>query len=352
MHNKFNIWGVFWLLLAPWVVLNAQNKHKILLSESIFFESGKFEVQEKYQVPLREAVQLLKTNPQAKLWVHAHTDSVGTEKDNEVLSYQRALAVERILYEYGADTSKFDIKNYGEYSPLADDGSEKGRAENRRVMVYVVVAFDERDFYPRATLKGKITDAQSQQPVSAMIVLSYLGGKDTIFSNERGEYEQIFDKITNVEARVYAKNYFFVSKVGILKDKETFFLNFGLEKALIGGKMLFHDLYFEGGTAQLLPSSAAAIESILTFMRLNDNFRVEIGGHINRPNSPAVEESSSSFQLSLNRARAVYDFLIKNGINSNRLTFKGYGNWQMLHPNAKTLLEEQINRRVELKIIE
>ncbi len=340
------------LLLTHILASNAQKKHKILLSESIFFESGSSKVQDKYKFPLQQAVDLLKSNAQASLWLHAHTDSVGTEKDNELLSYQRALAVEGILSQSGIDTSLLDIKSYGEYSPLADDGSEKGRAENRRVMIYVVIPFNEADFYPQATLKGKIVDAQTQMPVSAMIVLSYLGGKDTIFSNEKGEYEQIFNKITNVEARVYAKNYFFVSKVGVLKDKEVYFLNFGLEKASIGGKMLFHDLYFEGGTAQLLPSSAAAIESILTFMRLNDDFRVEIGGHINRPNSPAVEESSSSFQLSLNRARAVYDYLIKNGIAAERLTFKGYGNWQMIHPNAKTLLEEQINRRVELKIIE
>ncbi len=344
------------LLISVWIAncggIFAQNKHKILLSESIFFESGKANVANQYKSTLQTAVNLLKTKPQASLWLHAHTDSVGTEKDNEQLSYQRAVAVEGILAQCGADTSQLEIKSYGEYSPLADDGSEKGRAENRRVMVYVVEPFEERDFWPWAVLKGKIAEGKSQQPVAAMVVLSYLGGKDTIFANERGEFEKKFDKISNVEARIYAKNYFFVSKVAILKDKDTTVLNFGLEKAIVGGKMLFHDLYFEGGTAVLLPSSAAAIESILTFMRLNDNFRVEIGGHINRPNSPAVEQSSSSFQLSLNRARAVYDFLVENGVAATRLSYKGYGNWQMLNPAPQTMIEEQINRRVELKIIE
>lgn len=87
-------------------------------------------------------------------------------------------------------------------------------------------------------------------------------------------------------------------------------------------------------------------------MKFNTNLKIEIGGHINKPNQGMVEQSSSSFKLSESRAAVVYYYLIEHGISEDRLAYKGYGNSEMIHPNANTPVQEQMNRRVELKVIE
>jgi len=56
--------------------------------------------------------------------------------------------------------------------------------------------------------------------------------------------------------------------------------------------------------------------------------------------------------LSVRRAKFVFDYLIKNGIPAERLSFKGYGNWEMRYPKATSNKEQELNRRVEIRILE
>ena len=102
----------------------------------------------------------------------------------------------------------------------------------------------------------------------------------------------------------------------------------------------------------LIASSEKALEGLLSFMKFNDELKIESGGHINKPNEAAVKENSSSFILSKERAYTVYNYLIDNGIDKSRLSFKGYGNFEMIYPEANTPIQEQMNRRVELKVVE
>ncbi|TVQ49612.1 MAG: hypothetical protein EA362_04315, partial [Saprospirales bacterium] len=51
------------------------------------------------------------------------------------------------------------------------------------------------------------------------------------------------------------------------------------------------------------------------------------------------------------RANSIYNFLIENGIDSNRLEWKGYGNWYMAFPNPQTPAQARQNRRVSVKVL-
>jgi outer membrane protein OmpA-like peptidoglycan-associated protein len=65
-----------------------------------------------------------------------------------------------------------------------------------------------------------------------------------------------------------------------------------------------------------------------------------------------MEENSLSGQkLSEARALRVYNYLILNGISKTRMTTKGFGNTKPIFPNPKLSIEEQMNRRVEIKIL-
>lgn len=69
--------------------------------------------------------------------ITGHTDNVGEEADNSALSLQRAEAVRDALVSLGADPSKFQVNGAGETAPIADNSTDEGRAQNRRVEVAV-----------------------------------------------------------------------------------------------------------------------------------------------------------------------------------------------------------------------
>jgi len=72
--------------------------------------------------------------------VQGHTDSVGSEQYNLKLGYKRAEQVMRYLsMEQGLPLHRMNVISYGEYKPIADNGSRDGRAQNRRVTLVVLL---------------------------------------------------------------------------------------------------------------------------------------------------------------------------------------------------------------------
>ena len=84
---------------------------------------------------LEGVVKVLQANPELKLEVQGHTDSTGSAEHNLELSRQRAVTVTRYLELYGISADRLTTKGYGETRPLADNSTEAGRAENRRVQL-------------------------------------------------------------------------------------------------------------------------------------------------------------------------------------------------------------------------
>jgi len=107
------------------------------------------------------------------------------------------------------------------------------------------------------------------------------------------------------------------------------------------------DIYFFNNSARVLPKSEPALYDLLCVLNDNPNLKIEIQGHIccKRPDEP--DEISSA------RAKAVYNYLIRNKIDRKRLTYKGYGVSRPVHPiPEKNAIEEEENRRVEILILE
>jgi OOP family OmpA-OmpF porin len=79
-----------------------------------------------------QAVRLLQ-NPGVRIEVAGHTDSVGNDAYNQALSERRANTVRDFLISRGVAADRLTAKGYGETEPMADNGTEEGRALNRRV---------------------------------------------------------------------------------------------------------------------------------------------------------------------------------------------------------------------------
>lgn len=85
------------------------------------------------EVVLDQLKTFLDTNPQVTLLrVEGHTDNVGQDNDNLVLSGQRALTIKRYLVDKGIKKERLIAVGFGETRPIADNGTDEGKAQNRR----------------------------------------------------------------------------------------------------------------------------------------------------------------------------------------------------------------------------
>lgn len=100
--------------------------------KNIFFETNSAELKDESRVELNKLVGLMKDNATIKIQVSGHTDNVGTDKDNQLLSENRAKAVCNYLVVNGIAASRISYKGYGESKPVTGNNTEEGRAMNRR----------------------------------------------------------------------------------------------------------------------------------------------------------------------------------------------------------------------------
>jgi outer membrane protein OmpA-like peptidoglycan-associated protein len=118
----------------------------------------------------------------------------------------------------------------------------------------------------------------------------------------------------------------------------------------VGSKVSFTNILFQPDAAQFLPESRQPLEILYLFMKRNPGVKIEIQGHVNSPGSDP--DNKDDLKLSEGRAKAIYDYLVKKGIPSSQVTYKGYGNKHMLYPKPKNQLQMTLNRRVEILILE
>ena len=107
-------------------------KNKKVVLQNIFFESGKYDLKTSSAAELNSLTRFLKTNNQMRIEIQGHTDDVGTERDNLVLSQNRAEAVRTYLIGKGIDPERVVARGYGESDPKVPNSSEQNRAMNRR----------------------------------------------------------------------------------------------------------------------------------------------------------------------------------------------------------------------------
>jgi outer membrane protein OmpA-like peptidoglycan-associated protein len=101
--------------------------------KGIQFASGKSVILTSSYSVLNQVVTLMKNNPEYKLTIKGHTDSSGDPAMNLKLSQERADAVKNYLVAKGIDANRLTAIGYGDKSPVADNSTQAGRAQNRRV---------------------------------------------------------------------------------------------------------------------------------------------------------------------------------------------------------------------------
>jgi OOP family OmpA-OmpF porin len=109
------------------------NKSGHVALYGIHFDTGKATILPESDSILGEILKLMQENPDLKLRVEGHTDSQGIPSANQALSEKRAQAVVAWLTAQGVVATRLSAKGFGQDNPVADNGTENGRAKNRRV---------------------------------------------------------------------------------------------------------------------------------------------------------------------------------------------------------------------------
>jgi len=118
---------------------------ELKLTLHINFDFDKAEIKPEFKPELDKAAEFIRQNSKVPyILLAGHTDNMGEEDYNQNLSERRAEAVRQALIDsYGIDGNRLKARGYGESQPVADNGTEEGRYQNRRVEVICCAVLPE-----------------------------------------------------------------------------------------------------------------------------------------------------------------------------------------------------------------
>lgn len=115
------------------------------------------------------------------------------------------------------------------------------------------------------------------------------------------------------------------------------------------------NIFFLPGSHKIREQSSEPLFQLYITMKDNPNLKINIEGHIcclTNTTEDGYDYDAKEYGLSKNRAKAVYEYLIERGIDETRMSYKGFGISRPLIWPERSLADENMNRRVEIRILD
>lgn len=219
--------------------------------------------------------------------------------------------------------------------------------------LYSFELYEDARPVPTTYMKGIVFDEKTNQRLAADFKIIDLENENEVVSATAdpvtGSFLISLPVNKNYALNVSMDGYLFHSEnIELLSGTpdEPFLKNVGMKQLSVGESVVLKNVFFETNKYDLKDESRVELMKLHSFMQNNPAVSIEISGHTDN-----VGNDNDNQTLSENRAQAIYNFLIENGIEANRLSYKGYGETQPIDTND-TEEGRANNRRSEFKIKE
>jgi outer membrane protein OmpA-like peptidoglycan-associated protein len=203
-------------------------------------------------------------------------------------------------------------------------------------------------------MKGKVFNAETKQALEADFELIDLTtGKTMVRSHsdpQTGEFLVTLPTDKDFALHVTRKGYLFFSENISVKEgnysNKPYLKDVPLQPVKSGEIVVLHNVFFETDRFELKPESFIELDRLVSLLKKNPDLRIEVSGHTDN-----VGSDQHNMELSQNRAKVVYDYLVGKLINPSRLRYKGYGETKPMSTN-ETEGGRKINRRTEFIVLD
>ncbi len=196
-----------------------------------------------------------------------------------------------------------------------------------------------------------VTDKETAQPLKADVTVSepvLAHELITVQTDEKGLAFVVLPARKHLVLQVNAGHYLYY-ETSFRPEKGTelkpVLQKVELEPIKAGRTIVLENVLFELNKAVLLPEALASLKNLETFLKRNPDLMISLEGH-----TDTTGEEDFNRKLSLDRAQAVADFLLANGIDADRLLVRGFGSDLPLDSNEDQTGRAR-NRRVEMRIL-
>jgi outer membrane protein OmpA-like peptidoglycan-associated protein len=270
---------------------SAQSRDSVI----VYFNSAKADISDRDKNRLDSVFSFSKP---VKILIEAHCDKIGSDAYNDGLSERRAQEVWEYLHGKNFINENVPHHGFGKRRLINGNNTEEERALNRRV----VVSFERKVDLP---IKDGVV-IMTEQEFTAPVPKSISADAESI-------------NVDSIE---------------------------------VGSTFQLENLNFEGGRHILLKKAEKPLQLLLKTMQDNPTMEIVIEGHICclLDGGDGRDIDTRTDDLSINRAKAVYNYLVQHGIDPRRMHYRGYGSSRKLVPE-RTEEDRTMNRRVEIKVV-
>ncbi len=365
VFSKFLFLGI--IMFSCWH-LPAQVQ-KPLYKKEVYFEFNKYEIRNEDKKTLSAVVRAIKAQKAPYyITITGHTDNVDNNRYNFTLGMQRAQAVAQYLSQRGGDSTKMQLYSKGEDKAKTGEAPDSLRLFDRRVEILLfadrAALTAKEDSVAKITFNVSMTDSATGEKLTGELLL---------FKVEANGNTRIINSFLNTDnftatiaygyqyqvaysAKGYrSKNINYNFADSIFVPNKTYTAHTKLRTLKVKRRVSFEKIYFYGNKDLFLPTSGGELRRVLILAKQPDVAAIEIVGHVNYPYYFNQNDSGFirfNYELSYNRAKAVYNYLVDNGVKRSVISYKGVSNTEMKFPTTRVESEMQQNRRVEVLILE
>nr|MBS0037325.1 OmpA family protein [Saprospiraceae bacterium] len=319
--------------------------HHTEFSFMVLFDTDKHETA---RIPVDEISKLhilSVKDPEGRIQLEARTDDRAGVKYNLALAKRRLDFVKSILLSEGFSANRFEEYVFGKANPLRENTTDEGRQHNRSVLV----EFVER--VPAVEISGRVISDKDHSGMEGILYTGSRYAQDSVVTDKEGNFKITVPQGKIISLEFYSAEHVMERKFFNLTSEVHNVKELRVNPIEPGLVFNFENILFVSNQAVLLPEYQFSLPRLLTMVKLAKDYQLEIQGHVNFPRRPPQHKGTFFYDLSERRAKLVYNYLVNNGVESSRLVWKGYSNYNMIYPNATSEMHMKQNRRVSVKVL-